>query len=188
MTCFMAISAHGPHSDFRSLAFPRHSAAAQTILDLPIKDQTTNLVSTSRIMKIPSNQQPDPGTTNKQMMTLPCSIGRPEFTLKITCTTRKFYKSMHSTKDSTNRFSSTISTARWPARARTDKYVSGRKGCSTWTSSWTRAQSAVEAEARRGAATTIGGRAAATRTDSDTSEVKTRTRQHREQGPFPTWM
>ena len=55
------ISAHGPHSDFRSVAFPRHSVAAQTILDLPINDQTTNLVSTSRIMKIPSYPQPIQG-------------------------------------------------------------------------------------------------------------------------------
>ena len=184
----MVISAHCPQSYFRSVAFPRHSVAVQTILDLPMNNHTTKLVSTSRIMKIPSNQQPDPGTTNKQMMTLPCSIRRPEFTLKIICTTRKFYKLMHSTKDSTNCFSSTISTALWPARARKDKYVSGSKGCFTWTSSWTRAQSAVEAGALRGAATTIGGRAAVTWTDSDTSEVKTRARQHREQGPFPTWM
>ena len=164
----MVISAHGPQSDFRSAAFPRHSVAAQTIIDLPMNNHTTNLVSTSRIMKIPSNQQPDPGTTNKQMMTLPCSIRRPEFTLKITCTTRKFYKLIHSTNDSTNHFSSTISTAWWLARARKDKYVSGSKGCSTWTSSWTQAQSSVEARARRGAATTIGGRVAATWTNSDT--------------------
>ena len=42
MMCFMAISAHGPHSDFRSVAFPRHSVDDLTILDLPINDQTTN--------------------------------------------------------------------------------------------------------------------------------------------------